>query len=98
MRRQPLQGPKPLNRYPIAIKKPPARWIHLQMHLLFNLDPLLRRYPNQDKMLTGIKTAGDQLLVAQGLQMADAGGQGLGRGRRKPQVFGPQAGGEGMPP
>jgi hypothetical protein len=68
------------------------------MHLLFNLDPLLRRYPNQDKMLTGIKTAGDQLLVAQGLQMADAGGQGFGRGRTSnPQMFGPQPGGQGLP-
>ena len=68
------------------------------MHLLFNLDPLLRRYPNQDKMLTGIKTAGDQLLVAQGLQMADAGGQGFGCCRTSnPQMFGPQPGGQGLP-
>ena len=69
------------------------------MHLLFKLDPLLRRYPNHHKMLTGLKAASDQLLVAQGLQIADAGGQGLGRGSTSnPQVLGPKPGGQGLTP
>ena len=89
---------EPLNRYTIAIKKSPARRIHLQMHLLFKLDPLLWRNPHQYKMLTGLKAARDQLLVAQGLQMADAGGQGFGAGStNNPQVFGPQPCGQELP-